>query len=170
MKTDFINNMTHEFKTPIATISVAADSIDNEKVINQPEKIKYFTSMIKKENARMNRQVEDILTIARLDKQDFEFKWEPLDIHSLIKDAIDGISLQVKKRNGEIITDFAALNPVITCDKMHCTNVFYNLFDNAFIYNATASNLPTGQLETDITFIWTVSQGVCLNVDTVVII
>jgi two-component system phosphate regulon sensor histidine kinase PhoR len=136
MKTDFINNMTHEFKTPIATISVAADSIENEKVIGYPDKIKYFTALIKKENTRMNRQVEDILTIARLDKQDFEFRWEPVDIHSIIKDAIEGIGLQVEKRNGEIIPDFDAANTVVTCDKMHCTNVFYNLFDNAVKYSA----------------------------------
>ena len=76
IKTDFINNMTHEFKTPIATISVATDSITNKKVVSDPERIRYFAGMIKKENLRMNRQVEDILTIARLDRKDFEFVWE----------------------------------------------------------------------------------------------
>ncbi|MBK6283088.1 MAG: HAMP domain-containing histidine kinase [Draconibacterium sp.] len=136
MKSDFINNMTHEFKTPIATISVATDSITNPKVLNDPERIRYFAGMIKKENMRMNRQVEDILTIARLDQKDFEFKWEAIDVHELIEDAIQGIKIQIEKRSGEIITDLAAKNAVVTTDKIHCTNVIYNLLDNANKYSA----------------------------------
>mgnify|MGYP003966211053 CR=1 FL=1 len=135
MKSDFINNMTHEFKTPIATISVATDSITNEKVVSDPERIRYFAGMIKKENTRMNRQVEDILTIARLDRKDFEFVWEAVDVHELIKDAVQGIILQVEKRNGKIDSDFEATNPVISTDKMHCTNIIYNLLDNAIKYS-----------------------------------
>ncbi len=136
MKSDFINNMTHEFKTPIATISVATDSITNPKVLNDPERIRYFAGMIKKENLRMNRQVEDILTIARLDQKDFEFKWEAIDVHELIDDAIQGIKIQIEKRSGEIITDLGAKNAVVTTDKIHCTNVIYNLLDNANKYSA----------------------------------
>ncbi|KAF0238126.1 MAG: hypothetical protein FD181_1334 [Prolixibacteraceae bacterium] len=135
MKSDFINNMTHEFKTPIATISVATDSILNEKVVNNPEKIRYFTGMIKKENNRMNRQVEDILTISRLDRKDFEFKWEAVDVHELIKDAALGISLQIEKREGKIKMELNAVNPLIITDKIHGTNIFYNLFDNAIKYS-----------------------------------
>lgn len=135
MKSDFINNMTHEFKTPIATISVATDSINNDKVVRDPEKIRYFTGMIKKENARMNRQVEDILTIARLDNKDFEFNWEAINVHDLINDAIQGIVLQVEKRGGKIDTQLEAKNSMITTDKMHCTNVIYNLLDNAIKYS-----------------------------------
>ena len=135
MKSDFINNMTHEFKTPIATISVAADSITNEKVMSNPEKIRYFAGMIKKENARMNRQVEDILTIARLDKKEFEFRWEQVDVHDLISDAVNGISIQVEKREGKIELNFEAKNPVVTTDKIHGTNIFYNLIDNAIKYS-----------------------------------
>ena len=135
MKSDFINNMTHEFKTPIATISVATDSITNEKVVNDPERIRYFAGMIKKENMRMNRQVEDILTIARLDQKDFEFKWEAIDAHALVEDAIQGIKIQIEKRGGKIETNFAAANSVITTDKIHCTNVIYNLLDNANKYS-----------------------------------
>lgn len=135
MKSDFINNMTHEFKTPIATISVAADSITNEKVMSNPEKIRYFAGMIKKENSRMNRQVEDILTIARLDKKEFEFRWEQVDVHDLISDAVNGISIQVEKREGKIELNFDAKNPVVTTDKIHGTNIFYNLIDNAIKYS-----------------------------------
>ncbi|MCY1720280.1 HAMP domain-containing sensor histidine kinase [Prolixibacteraceae bacterium Z1-6] len=153
MKSDFINNMTHEFKTPIATISVASDSITNEKVVSNPERIKYFAGMIKKENARMNRQVEDILTIARLDRKDFEFNWETIDVHDLIKDAVQGIALQIEKRGGKIETILNAANPMVSTDRIHCTNVIYNLIDNANKYSVdspeikiTTWNLPKGVL------------------------
>jgi len=153
MKSDFINNMTHEFKTPIATISVATDSITNEKVVNDPERIRYFAGMIKKENHRMNRQVEDILTIARLDRKDFEFVWEAVDVHELISDAVQGIQIQVEKREGKIDLNLNAANPVITTDKIHGTNVIYNLLDNAMKYSVnqpdiiiTTSNKQKGVL------------------------
>lgn len=141
MKSDFINNMTHEFKTPIATISVATDSIINDRVVNNPDRIRYFAGMIKKENTRMNRQVEDILTIARLDKKDFEFVWEPVDVHELINDAMQGIILQVEKRGGKMESQLNAANPVITTDKTHGTNVIYNLLDNAIKYSVGAPEI-----------------------------
>ncbi len=135
MKSDFINNMTHEFKTPIATISVAADSIANPKVIGNPEKIGYFVEMIKKENRRMNRQVEDILTIARLDKKEFEFKWEAFNLHEVIENAIQSIVLQVEKKGGSITSELLAANPVATSDLNHFANLIYNLLDNANKYS-----------------------------------
>ncbi|MEZ5103640.1 MAG: HAMP domain-containing sensor histidine kinase [Draconibacterium sp.] len=141
MKSDFINNMTHEFKTPIATISVATDSIVNDKVVSDPERIRFFAGMIKKENTRMNRQVEDILTIARLDRKEFEFNWETLNTHELIDDAIQGIMLQVEKRNGAIIKKLNAPNPMVTTDKNHFTNVIFNLFDNAIKYSVEAPEI-----------------------------
>lgn len=141
MKSDFINNMTHEFKTPIATISVAADTITNPKIIENPEKIRYFTDVIRKENKRMNRQVEDILTIARLDKKDFEFKWEAFNLHDVIKDAIQSIALQVEKKGGSVETDFQAVNPVATSDAAHFANLIYNLLDNANKYSSGAPEI-----------------------------
>ena len=141
MKSDFINNMTHEFKTPIATISVATDSILNEKVVTDPEKIRYFAGMIKKENNRMNRQVEDILTISRLDQKDFEFRWEIVDVHELIKDAVNGIWIQCEKREGKIQLELNAENSEIITDKIHGTNVFYNLLDNAIKYSVNPPDI-----------------------------
>jgi len=135
MKSDFINNMTHEFKTPIATISIAADSITNDKVINDEEKVRFFTGMIKKENLRMNEQVERILQIARLDRKEFEFKFEAVNVHDLIEEVIEGILLQVEKKGGKITTHFEATNPVITTDPIHFTNLLYNLLDNANKYS-----------------------------------
>ncbi len=141
MKSDFINNMTHEFKTPIATISVAADSITNLKVITSPERIRYFSGMIKKENTRMNRQVEDLLTIAQLDRKDFEFNWEKLNIHELIEEAVKGISLQTEQRKGTIRLDLNAENPHVTSDRVHGTNILHNLIDNANKYSVEAPEI-----------------------------
>lgn len=141
MKSDFINNMTHEFKTPIATIAVAADSISNQKIIENPERIRYFVEMIKKENVRMNRQVEDILTIARLDKKDFEFKWEAFNLHEVIDDAIQSILLQVEKKGGSLVSDLVAINPVATSDPTHFANLIYNLLDNANKYSMNAPEI-----------------------------
>lgn len=135
MKSDFINNMTHEFKTPLATISVAADSITNQKIIENPERIRYFVDMIKKENKRMNQQVEDILTIARLDKKEFEFKWQAVNLHEVIEDAIQSIVLQVEKKGGSITSHLEAPNPVATTDPVHFANLVYNLLDNANKYS-----------------------------------
>jgi two-component system, OmpR family, phosphate regulon sensor histidine kinase PhoR len=135
MKSDFINNMTHEFKTPIATISIAADSISNDKVIADEEKVRFFTGMIKKENLRMNEQVERILQIARLDRKEFEFNFRAVNVHELIEDAVRGILLQVEKKGGKIITKLEAINPVVTTDPVHFTGLLYNLLDNANKYS-----------------------------------
>jgi len=135
MKSDFINNMTHEFKTPIATISIAADSIANEKVINDEDKVRFFTGMIKKENLRMNEQVERILQIARLDRKEFEFNFQSVNVHELIEEAINGILLQVEKKGGKILTKLEAMNPVVTTDPIHFTSLLYNLLDNANKYS-----------------------------------
>jgi two-component system, OmpR family, phosphate regulon sensor histidine kinase PhoR len=155
MKSDFINNMTHEFKTPIATISIAADSIANEKVIREEEKVRFFAGMIRKENIRMNEQVERILQIARLDRKEFEFNFLATNIHPLIEEAVDGILLQIEQRGGKIETKLDAVNPVVTTDPVHFTNLVFNLLDNANKYSPEApliristNNSPKGVILT----------------------
>jgi len=151
MKSDFINNMTHEFKTPISTISIAADSILNDKVINDESRVRFFTGMIKKENLRMNEQVERILQIALLDRKEFEFDFQATDVHELITEAIAGIQLQVEKKGGRIETKLEAINPVVTTDPIHFTSMVCNLLDNANKYSpevpvikVTTTNCPKG--------------------------
>ena len=157
MKSDFINNMTHEFKTPISTISIAADSIANDKVIKDEEKIRFFTGMIKKENLRMNEQVERILQIARLDRKEFEFNFKAVNVHELIEEAIEGIMLQVEKKGGKINTRLEASNPVVTTDPIHFLNLVYNLLDNA---NKYSPEIPQITVTTSNT-----SKGICLSVE-----
>ncbi len=135
MKTDFINNMTHEFKTPIATISLAADSITNPKIAGNPQKVTRFADIIKQENRRMNEQVEKVLQIAQLDKRDFSLRIAEINLHDLIRNAVENLSLQVEKKNGSITTNLLAQNPLIRADATHIANIIHNLLDNANKYS-----------------------------------
>ena len=135
MQADFINNMTHEFKTPIATISLAADTIANSRVITDEQRVRHFISMIKKENSRMNRQVETILQIATLDKHEMDFRFTPTDFHEVISQAIDTIEIQVTDRGGVINRHLEAENSIITGDTEHLRNLVHNLLDNANKYS-----------------------------------
>ena len=151
MKNDFINNMTHEFKTPIATISLAADSISSPMVVNNPDKIKRFIDIIRQENRRMNSQVERVLQMALIDKKDFELKLGELNMHEVIQQAVDNFSLQVEKREGTLRVDFQAEKPVIEGDATHIASIIHNLLDNANKYSPekpdiiiSTCNVPMG--------------------------
>jgi two-component system phosphate regulon sensor histidine kinase PhoR len=135
MKTDFINNMTHEFKTPIATISLAADSIGNPMILGNPDKIKRFVDIIRQENRRMNSQVERVLQMALIDKKDFQLSLGDLNLHEVIEQAVGNFSLQVERREGVLRTDLQATNPVIEGDSTHIASVIHNLLDNANKYS-----------------------------------
>ncbi|MEJ8757059.1 ATP-binding protein [Pontibacter sp. H259] len=149
MKNDFINNMTHEFKTPIATISLATDAIANPKVYESPDKIQYYTNIIRQENKRMNAQVENVLQIALLEKNEFKMKLEPVDVHLLIIKAIESIRLQVEQRMGQINVQLDALTHELKSDEVHLYNVICNLLDNANKYSPAAPeiNLTTQNVE-----------------------
>ncbi|MEJ8800624.1 sensor histidine kinase [Pontibacter sp. H249] len=149
MKNDFINNMTHEFKTPIATISLATDAIANPKIYEHPEKVKHYTSIIKQENKRMNTQVENVLQIAQLEKNDFKLNFKPVDVHILIAKAIESIRLQVEERMGQINVQLNALKHELRSDEVHLFNVICNLLDNANKYSPTSPeiNLLTQNVE-----------------------
>ncbi len=135
MKNDFINNMTHEFKTPIATISLAADSIGSPMVMSNPDKIKRFTDIIRQENRRMNSQVERVLQMALIDKKDFQLSLAEVNLHELIQQAVDNFSLQIEKREGKLSTDLLADRPVVEGDATHIMSIIHNLLDNANKYS-----------------------------------
>ncbi|GAB3532171.1 hypothetical protein GCM10027443_15520 [Pontibacter brevis] len=141
MKNDFINNMTHEFKTPIATISLATDSIVNPKVYENPDKIKYYTRIIREENKRMNSQVENVLQIALLEKNEFKMNLQPIDVHTLIMKAIEGIRLQVEQRLGQVNVQLDALQHELQSDEVHLYNVICNLLDNANKYSPASPDI-----------------------------
>lgn len=135
MKSDFINNMTHEFKTPIATINLALDAIRNPKIFNDSDKVKSYLSMIKDENKRMNAQVENVLRISQLQKKQLMISKDRLILHNIIEDAISHIELIVKNRKGYIKTDFKAKKSSILANDTYLTNVIVNILDNAIKYS-----------------------------------
>lgn len=135
IKNDFINNMTHEFKTPLATISLAVDALRNEKVSVDKEKSNYFTGIIKEENKRMNKQVETILQAALLDKQEVNLNLAKLSAHQLIRTAINNISLPVQEKGGELQVNLDAEKDSIFADEVHFTNLINSLLDNAVKYS-----------------------------------
>jgi len=135
IKSDFINNMTHELKTPLATISLAIDALTNEKVIHDADKIKIYSSMIKEENKRMNKQVEKILQAARLEKEEIKLNLQRLDAHQVINKVADNLALQVLEKNGKLDLKLNATNPYIQADEVHFSNIIFNLLDNAMKYS-----------------------------------
>ena len=135
IKSDFINNMTHEFKTPLATISLAVDALKNDKVKGNEEKTNYFTNIIKEENKRMNKQVETILQAALLDKQEVQLNLKKLPAHDLITAALNNITLQVEEKQGTLDVKFNAEKDMILADEVHFTNLINNLLDNAVKYS-----------------------------------
>ncbi len=135
IKNDFINNMTHEFKTPLATISLAVDALRNEKVLTQPEKMSYFSGIIKEENKRMNKHVETILQASLLDKQELKLDMKKVHANDLIKNALNNYQLQIKDKDGKVEINLEAQNDEIIADKAHFTNLLSNLIDNAIKYS-----------------------------------
>jgi two-component system phosphate regulon sensor histidine kinase PhoR len=135
IKSDFINNMTHEFKTPLATISLAVDAIRNEKVQNDKEKLQYFSGIIKEENKRMNRHVETILQAAVMEKQELKLNLKTIHVHEVIQYTMDNFGLQLLDKNGKIDLNLQAKNDAIEADEVHFSNLISNLVDNAIKYS-----------------------------------
>ncbi|RYY39653.1 MAG: HAMP domain-containing histidine kinase [Chitinophagaceae bacterium] len=135
IKNDFINNMTHEFKTPIATISLAVDALRNEKVQADVKKLSYFSEIIKEENQRMNRQVETILKAALLERQEIQLNRKELDAHQIIQDVADNFILRLQEKGGSLELKLDADNALIYADEVHFSNLVNNLMDNAVKYS-----------------------------------
>jgi two-component system phosphate regulon sensor histidine kinase PhoR len=135
IKTDFINNMTHEFKTPIATINLALDAIKNPKIIDDKEKVHRYLQMIRDENKRMHAQVENVLRISKLEKRELDISKETNDIHEIIEEAIEHVNLIIEDRQGKITTHFNAKRTTVLLNDVHFTNVLVNILDNAIKYS-----------------------------------
>ena len=148
IKTDFINNMTHEFKTPIATINLALDSIKNPKIINDNDKILRYVKMIRDENKRMHSQVENVLRISRLEKNQIDINKEAIDMHDIIDDAITRISLLIADSKSSLDIRLEAKTAEITGNQFHLTNVVVNILENAIKYS---NGLPKIDIFTETT-------------------
>ncbi|HBS87248.1 MAG: hypothetical protein A2W91_03440 [Bacteroidetes bacterium GWF2_38_335] len=132
---DFINNMTHEFKTPISTISISADVISNPKIVNDPQRLSNYAAIIKDQNNRLESQVEKVLQFANIDKKDLKLNIEEIDLHEIILNVTENFIVNLEKRNGNLIYELDAMPSFIFADKFHLTNIIYNLLDNAVKYS-----------------------------------
>lgn len=135
IKTDFINNMTHELKTPISTISLSSETILRDNLHNNPERLQQYASIIYKENKRLEKQVERVLSVAKLDKDEIELNFEHIAIHERLKEIKENFTLgQLDTSEGKITLELNAENDLVLADIVHFENVIYNLLDNACKY------------------------------------
>jgi two-component system phosphate regulon sensor histidine kinase PhoR len=132
---DFINNMTHEFKTPISTISLACQALQEPAMRANPRILERYLGIIKDENNRLGHQVEKVLQIASLEKGDFKLKIEPVDVHRLLQKAGENMKLSMESQGGQLSQQLEATQTIVQADKVHLTNIFYNLLDNAIKYS-----------------------------------
>ncbi|HEY8917951.1 MAG TPA: HAMP domain-containing sensor histidine kinase [Chitinophaga sp.] len=168
IKSDFINNMTHELKTPLATISLAIDAIGNHKVMDNKEKIQYFSGIIKEENKRMNKQVESILQSALLEKNEIGLNLQVLDVHEVIQHTVDNLQLQMASKNGRVELRLDAINPIIKADDVHFSNVIFNLLDNAIKYSKQHLEVMISTYNTRKSIVITISDnGIGMSRDTI---
>lgn len=143
MKSDFINNMTHELKTPISTISLAAQMLQEQSVAQSPEMLKQMSTVIRDETKRLSIHVEKVLQMALFEKDNSTLKLTEIKINSLIKDVISSFSLKVTNKGGKIVTKLDAVDDVALVDELHFTNILFNLMDNALKYCGDKSLILT---------------------------
>lgn len=145
MKNDFVNNMTHEFKTPISTINLTGEMLLKDKVLKDGDKAKRYTRIILDENSRLKKQVEQVLQIAIIDRGEFKLKYQEVNMHDILRGQANTFEVIVSERRGTIQQQLEAENPVITGDRTHLENVVANLIDNAIKY---VTEIPHIRIET----------------------
>ena len=135
IKNDFINNMTHELKTPISTISLASQMLRDNTVSNTPKTIEHISGIIFQESKRLTTQVEKVLQMAVFNEGKLKLKFKEVNINTLINSVVLNFELRVKSKNGELTSDLKADPAIIKADEVHLTNVLFNLLDNAVKYS-----------------------------------
>jgi two-component system, OmpR family, phosphate regulon sensor histidine kinase PhoR len=135
MKTDFINNMTHEFKTPVSTIMIASEALRDDEITEDKARVSRLANIIYEENERLGSHIERVLNIARIDKNDFKLESKPVDVNEMVNVVLDSMSLKLQKCNADVVLNLDAENAVINADELHFSNVLYNLIDNAIKYS-----------------------------------
>lgn len=151
LKTDFINNMTHELKTPVATIRLATDMALDKSFQKEPAMLNRYLGIIHDENNRLASQIEKVLQFARLERGEIKLNIEAVDVHEVLNALIKPLMLVIEQRNGVLHTQFEAQHSIIQADRLHLSNIFSNILDNAIKYSPTALdisvttyNTPTG--------------------------
>ena len=156
---DFINNMTHEFKTPISTIALASEAIAKPEVLKSRPKVLKYNSLIVDENNRMKHQVEKILQMAVLEEGEFELKRTEVDIHQLIEQAVKNFTIPVEKKNGTLSAALHAKGRTVRGDMVHLSNIINNVLDNAVKYSGGIPDIRIATKDADHSIIITVSDN-----------
>lgn len=147
IKTDFINNMTHELKTPISTISLSSEMLSKEQVAMDPEKAMRYAKIIYQENNRLKEQVERVLNVAKLEKDQIELEKKKIHASSLLDDILDSFSIIIEQKDGELIRDIRVKEDEIYVDELHMQNAIMNLIDNAIKYSHDEPKIEVSLLE-----------------------
>lgn len=156
MKTDFINNMTHELKTPISTIGLSSEVLMRKEILQEPERLEKYAKLIFHENQRLRSQVDKVLQLATLDKDQLELNLSPSDIHRLIESARHAMALARSEENIDIELDLKAAKHVVSCDAVHIANVINSLLDNAVKYSGDSVKI---QIST-----WNKNSSLCIKI------
>jgi two-component system phosphate regulon sensor histidine kinase PhoR len=135
MKTDFINNMTHEFKTPVATIMIASEALKDPDVTEDESRIRRLAGIIYDENVRLGNHIERVLNIAKIDREDLKLEHKEVEMNDLIAAVVDSMELQLQKKQSKVSLDLKAEHSIVTGDELHLSNVIFNLIDNAIKYS-----------------------------------
>ena len=156
---EFVNNMTHEFKTPISTVQLACEAISREEISNNPERVKKFNNMILSESRRMKDQSDKILQMALLEKGEYELHRERLDINELIQNVIDTFRLRADESGGQISSKLNASRAVMNVDPTYFTNILHNLLDNAVKYSKDVPEITVSTFLSESAFVIAVSDN-----------
>jgi two-component system phosphate regulon sensor histidine kinase PhoR len=141
MKIDFINNMTHEFKTPVSTIMIASEALKDKEIAEDTARVARLANVIYEENVRLGSHIERVLNIARIEKDDFKLEKKPVDVNEMIAIVLDSMNLKLQKCNAVTTLYLDAQQSVIIGDELHFSNVLYNLIDNAIKYSNDAPDI-----------------------------
>ncbi len=161
MKNDFIGNMTHELKTPISTIALSSEVIADPQIINEPERLQAYARIIRSENERLRNQVERVLQLATLDKDELQLKLEAVDMNQVAREVAEHFTLPLAERRVEMDLQLMAARSTVTGDRMHLANVVTNLLDNALKYGPDDSVIRMRTLQRGGEFLLTVEdQGI----------
>lgn len=156
MQKDFINNMTHEFKTPISTIKISSDVFLNNENIQQDKRLFQYAKIIKEQNQRLNNQVEKVLQLARIERGNFKLNKEELDLHEILNQIMESTQMKVGQQNGQLTADLQAKNTTFVADKFHLINIIHNILDNATKY---CKDAPQIHIQTE-----DIGKGICLKI------